>query len=107
MLAYLVNLSHMRYGYICKQGYANAIIPQNLSSSERERNTMAEETTYLELSQDDGGAHKFYEVVINDTEVNIRYGRIGDQGQKQASTHATTEIAQKFAQKKIREKVQK
>jgi outer membrane protein assembly factor BamB len=67
---------------------------------------MAEETTYLELSED-SGAHKFYEVVTNDTQVSIRYGRIGDQGQKQVSTHATGDLAFKFAQKKIRDKVQK
>ena len=68
---------------------------------------MANETVYLELSEQNGGAHKFYEVVTNDTQVQIRYGRIGDQGQFQSSTHTTTEIAHKFAQKKIREKLQK
>ena len=55
---------------------------------------MAEETTYLELSETGGGAHKFYEVVTDDTQVRIRYGRIGDQGQTQASNHATMEQAQ-------------
>lgn len=68
---------------------------------------MANETVYLELSEQNGGAHKFYEVVTSDTQVQIRYGRIGDQGQAQSSTHATTELAHKFAQKKIREKLQK
>lgn len=68
---------------------------------------MAEETTYLELSEESGGAHKFYEVITRDTQVHIRYGRIGDQGQSQSHTHATEELAKKFAQKKIREKTQK
>ncbi|HLZ63054.1 MAG TPA: WGR domain-containing protein [Ktedonosporobacter sp.] len=68
---------------------------------------MAEETVYLELSETDGGAHKFYEVVTNDTQVRIRYGRIGDLGQAQNSTHPTAEQARKFAQKKIREKLSK
>ena len=61
---------------------------------------MAEETTYLELSEADGGSHKFYEVITNETQVRIRYGRIGEQGQTQTSNHATTEHAQKFARKK-------
>src|SRR6266700_1791336 len=62
-------------------------------------------TMYLELSESGGGAHKFYEVVTDDTQVRIRYGRIGDQGQTQVSTHTTTEQAQQFAQKKIRSKL--
>ena len=65
---------------------------------------MAEDTTYLELSEEGGGAHKFYEVIIRDTQVNIRYGRIGDQGQTQSSSFATAAEAQQFAQKKIKEK---
>lgn len=68
---------------------------------------MAEETVYLELSEDGGGSHKFYEVVTSDTQVLIRYGRIGDAGQLQTNTHTTQELAQKFAQKKIREKLNK
>ena len=68
---------------------------------------MAEETAYLELSETDGGTHKFYEVVTNDTQVRIRYGRIGDQGQTQVSNHANSEQAQKFAQKKLRDKLNK
>ncbi len=68
---------------------------------------MVAETTYLELSETDGGTHKFYEVVCDGTQVSIRYGRIGDQGQTQSSNHATAEQAQKFAQKKLREKLNK
>jgi outer membrane protein assembly factor BamB len=68
---------------------------------------MAEESAYLELSEVSGGAHKFYEVVINETVVRIRYGRIGDQGQTQVSTHATADLAKKFADKKLRDKLTK
>ena len=68
---------------------------------------MAEETFYLELSEESGGAHKFYEVVTSDTQVRVRYGRIGDQGQTQINEHATEELARKFAQKKVREKMSK
>ena len=66
---------------------------------------MAEEKTYLEFSQGDSGSHKFYELVINDTELTIRYGRIGDTGQTQSKTYPTPEKAQAEAKKKINEKL--
>ena len=47
---------------------------------------MTAETTYLELSDDAGSSHKFYEVVVTGTNVNIRYGRIGEQGTSKASS---------------------
>lgn len=68
---------------------------------------MAEEKTYLELSESDGGSHKFYEVVVSGTQVSIRYGRIGDKGQTQAKTYPTPEKAQTEANKKINEKLKK
>jgi predicted DNA-binding WGR domain protein len=68
---------------------------------------MAEETTYLELSEESGISHKFYELVVADTQVRIRFGRIGDVGQTQISNYATAALAQKFADKKIREKLNK
>ena len=55
---------------------------------------MTATTAYLELSEAGGGAHKFYEVTTDDTQVRIRYGRIGDQGQTQVSNHTTDEQAQ-------------
>ncbi|MER7540029.1 WGR domain-containing protein [Streptomyces sp. NPDC097704] len=64
-------------------------------------------TTYLELSQDGGGAHKFYEVTVEDLAVSVRYGRIGSDGQTQRSTFATAAKAQAAAAKKIGEKVRK
>jgi outer membrane protein assembly factor BamB/predicted DNA-binding WGR domain protein len=66
---------------------------------------MAEEKTYLELSE--GSTHKFYEVVVNDLEVTIRFGRIGDAGQTKASKFATSEKARADAEKKINEKLKK
>lgn len=60
---------------------------------------------YLELS--DGQSHKFYKVTVDQTEVTIRYGRIGTQGQTATSTHATPEAAQAEANKKIEEKLKK
>ncbi|MFN3202615.1 MAG: PQQ-binding-like beta-propeller repeat protein [Bradymonadia bacterium] len=68
---------------------------------------MAEERSYLELSQDEGVAHKFYEVTINDTEVTIRYGRIGDKGTSKTTSYADNAKAKAFADKKLREKRRK
>lgn len=68
---------------------------------------MAEEKTYLELSEGDGVSHKFYEVIVNGTEVAIRYGRIGDRGQSQVKNYPTAEKAKAEATKKINEKLKK
>ncbi|MGW6625389.1 WGR domain-containing protein [Nocardia sp. NPDC055002] len=68
---------------------------------------MTAETTYLELSDDAGSSHKFYEVIVTGTNVNIRYGRIGEQGQSKASSFATEDKAKSAARKKIGEKVRK
>jgi len=68
---------------------------------------MEEEPVYLELSEEGGGSHKFYELVVAGAQVRIRFGRIGDAGQTQASDYATAALAQKFAEKKIREKLNK
>ncbi len=63
------------------------------------------ENTYLELSE--GTAHKFYEIIVNGVEVSVRYGRIGDPGQKQVTTYPTVEKAMAEAHKKINEKMKK
>ncbi|MFF3291558.1 WGR domain-containing protein [Streptomyces sp. NPDC003023] len=68
---------------------------------------MSRTKTYLELSQDDGTAHKFYEVVVEGTVVSVRYGRIGATGQVQSSSFPTAEKAQAAASKKIGEKIRK
>ncbi|MDZ8050027.1 MAG: WGR domain-containing protein [Aulosira sp. ZfuVER01] len=68
---------------------------------------MTEEKTYLELSETSGGSHKFYEVIVKDTQVTIRYGRIGDAGQTQTKTYPTPDKAKADANKKIKEKLAK
>ncbi|WP_405140950.1 WGR domain-containing protein [Sphaerisporangium sp. NBC_01403] len=68
---------------------------------------MPPRSTYLELSEDAGSAHKFYEVVVSGTQVTITYGRIGEQGQTKVSAFATAEKAEAVAAKKIGEKVRK
>ncbi|MEW2625365.1 WGR domain-containing protein [Streptomyces sp. NPDC048106] len=67
----------------------------------------AGETTYLELSQESGGAHKFYEVSVDGLVVTVRYGRIGSGGQTQTSTFPTVQKARAAAAKKVGEKVRK
>ncbi|WP_017594098.1 WGR domain-containing protein [Nocardiopsis potens] len=66
-----------------------------------------EPRTYLELSEEGGGAHKFYEVVVDGTEVTIRYGRIGEPGQSRTAKHPTVAKAEASAAKKIAEKLRK
>lgn len=65
------------------------------------------QTTYLELSEDNGVSHKFYEVTVNDCEMRIRYGRIGQQGQSSTKTFPTPEKALAEATKKLNEKRKK
>ncbi|MFJ7154913.1 WGR domain-containing protein [Streptomyces sp. NPDC101118] len=69
--------------------------------------SLVEDVTYLELSQDGGGAHKFYEVTVAGTAVTVRYGRIGADGQVQRSSFPTVGKARAAAAKKIGEKVRK
>lgn len=64
-------------------------------------------TTYLELSQEDGVAHKFYEVSVDGVVVTVRYGRIGATGQTQTTTFPTADKARSAAAKKVGEKVRK
>ena len=68
---------------------------------------MADVRTYLELSENDGGSHKFYEVVISGKQLTIRYGRIGDQGQTQIKEFASPDKARAEADKKLGEKRKK
>ncbi|WP_157254712.1 WGR domain-containing protein [Nonomuraea typhae] len=63
--------------------------------------------TYLELSEDGGGSHKFYEVTVAGTEVTITYGRIGEAGQTKVTAFPTEAKAQAAAAKKISEKSRK
>ncbi|MDX2096148.1 MAG: WGR domain-containing protein [Leptolyngbyaceae cyanobacterium bins.59] len=68
---------------------------------------MSFNTTYLKFEDTISNSHKFYEVTVNGTEVTIRFGRIGEQGQTQSKEYATSDQAQREADKKIREKVKK
>ncbi|MDT0380396.1 WGR domain-containing protein [Streptomyces sp. DSM 42041] len=68
---------------------------------------VADSTTYLELSEEGAGAHKFYEVRHLGSEVTVSYGRIGDRGQVRTTRFATPEKAAAAASRKVAEKVRK
>lgn len=64
---------------------------------------------YLELSEEEasGTSHKFYEVIVDNTTVSIKYGRIGTDGTGSSQSFATADEANKFALKKVNEKKRK
>ncbi|MGW4648766.1 WGR domain-containing protein [Kitasatospora sp. NPDC004289] len=66
-----------------------------------------EQVTYLELSEDAGSAHKFYEVRLDGAELTVTYGRIGEPGQRKATVYPSPEKAAAAAAKKVGEKVRK
>uniref|UniRef100_A0A7S4N0Z6 WGR domain-containing protein n=1 Tax=Odontella aurita TaxID=265563 RepID=A0A7S4N0Z6_9STRA len=68
---------------------------------------MTKKRNYLELSQDDGSSHKFYEVTQEGRDVTIRYGRIGTDGQSSTKTYPNAEKAEKDAEKKVKAKRKK
>ncbi|PQO34998.1 DNA ligase [Bremerella cremea] len=57
---------------------------------------------YFEFS--DGKSNKFWEIAIDDTEVTVRYGRIGANGTTKVKGFANTDAAQKQYAKLISEK---
>ena len=65
------------------------------------------EKTYLELSEDGGKSHKFYEVTVDGAKLTIRFGRIGDAGQTQVKEFPSPDKAKAEAAKKIGEKAKK
>jgi DNA ligase (NAD+) len=52
----------------------------------------------------DGKSSKFWAIRIGETEVEVRYGRIGTEGQAQTKSFDTPEAAQRHAEKMIAEK---
>ena len=67
----------------------------------------AAQRTYLELSEEGGGSHKFYEVTITGNNVAVRYGRIGDSGQSKTTKFKNPAEAGAAAAKQIAEKRRK
>ena len=54
-----------------------------------------------------GSSAKFYEVGVADSNVTVRYGRIGTDGQAQTKSFADAPAAQKHADKLIAQKTAK
>lgn len=65
------------------------------------------EKTYLELSEDQGVSHKFYEVTVDGPVMTIRYGRIGTDGTSKSKEFPSNEAAAKEAAKKANAKRRK
>jgi DNA ligase-1 len=55
----------------------------------------------------EGGSNKFWEIAINDSEVTVRFGRIGTNGQTQTKEFSDAAAATKHADKLIAEKLDK
>jgi predicted DNA-binding WGR domain protein len=53
------------------------------------------------------GSSKFWEVAVNDTQLTIRFGRIGTNGQTQTKTFTTPDAARREQEKLIRSKLAK
>ena len=53
------------------------------------------------------GSSKFWDVVLNDNQLTIRFGRIGTNGQTQAKTVTTPDAARREQEKLIRSKLAK
>jgi predicted DNA-binding WGR domain protein len=68
---------------------------------------MADQKTYLELSEEGEGSHKFYEVTVSGSSVTVRFGRIGDQGQSKTTRYKSPAEAAAEAQKAIAGKTRK
>ncbi len=54
-----------------------------------------------------GSSAKFYEVEVQNSEVTVRYGRIGTNGQSQTKSFADNAAALHHAEKLVREKLEK
>lgn len=55
----------------------------------------------------EGNSNKFWEIVVNGTEVNVQFGRIGTPGQSNAKSFPDQAAAAKHADKLIQEKTGK
>jgi predicted DNA-binding WGR domain protein len=55
----------------------------------------------------EGASNKFWEVVVERSRVTVHYGRIGTSGQTETKSFPDSAAAQKHADKKIQEKVNK
>ena len=62
---------------------------------------------YIGVSEENesGTSAKFWEVTLASKTVSVRYGRIGTDGQVSVKEFATEEEAQKYADKKIADKL--
>ena len=55
----------------------------------------------------EGSSNKFWEVSVNGAVVTVRFGRIGTNGQTQSTDFADAAVAARYAERKVREKLDK
>ena len=55
----------------------------------------------------EGTSNKFWEVSVDGSLVLVRFGRIGTTGQKQSTNFGDPAVAARYAERKIREKLDK
>eukprot|EP00039_Didymoeca_costata_P028995 m.22800 g.22800 ORF g.22800 m.22800 type:complete len:405 (-) comp7441_c0_seq1:1367-2581(-) len=63
------------------------------------------DTIYLECKT--GGENKFWSIAVKDDVTRVRWGAIGDEGNLSEKTHASNDAAEKFKDKKVKEKLNK
>jgi DNA ligase-1 len=93
---------------------ATASPPSAVKAKPTKSKSASTTTTHSEVAMDkryfeytDDKSAKFWEIVVNDKEVSVRFGRIGANGQTQTKTFGDAAAAQKHADKLIEEKTEK
>lgn len=80
---------------------------QEKPADERAQEAVPSDTSFLRFEFNDGKSSKFWSIRVSGTDVEVRYGRIGTDGQAQTKSFDTPEAAQKHAAKLIAEKTGK
>jgi predicted DNA-binding WGR domain protein len=68
---------------------------------------MSKDVTYLELSQESGSSHKFYEITVEDVTVTIRYGESEIQGKVVVKPILLRKKPSKMPKKKLMKKLKR
>jgi len=80
---------------------------QEKPASEPAQPSLSSDTSFRRFEFNDGKSSKFWSIRMSGMDVEVRYGRIGTDGQAQTKSFDTPEAAQKHAAKLIAEKTGK
>ena len=80
---------------------------QEKPAVEREQASAPSDALFHRFEFNDGKSSKFWSIRVNGMDVEVRYGRIGTEGQAQTKSFDTPDAAQKHAAKLIAEKTGK